>query len=372
MLKSYLNLILEKNHLCYIVKNEVLNITSESKKSEASQIYQQVYPVGDLVMPIPNFVASPRMGLAGALHDAMSNAVGTSGGFGTMTTPLAVVSNHDARGRTALINPAVMANANALPGRAQASAGPGGAGGGTSPDFDTLIDLITQTVVPADVGPQRRQGHRRRLAHQLEPGHQPDAGSPRANRRPAGAVAAHAGSASDDRSPLHHAQRQLLRADRRRLRLHHRQEHRQPAQRRLHGPGSEPGRHRVPRVHRQPKRHGRLGPPGRPGSNPAQAGIFTQDNSIQFSQGSYALAVPQFGGFDATAGASVGFAILSDIEAYFLINAAQGDRADERPAGAQSHALQRPAGVRLRYVADAVRDQRDSRSWATSPPHSSR
>ncbi len=43
------------------------------------------------------------------------------------------------------------------------------------------------------------------------------------------------------------------------------------------------------------------------------------------TQGSYALAVPQFGGFDATAGATMGFAILSDIEAYFFINAAQGD-----------------------------------------------
>ena len=34
----------------------------------------------------------------------------------------------------------------------------------------------------------------------------------------------------------------------------------------------------------------------------------------------------QFGGFDSTAGATLGFAILSDIEAFFFINAAQGDR----------------------------------------------
>ena len=36
--------------------------------------------------------------------------------------------------------------------------------------------------------------------------------------------------------------------------------------------------------------------------------------------------MPQFGGFDATAGAQLGFAILSDVEAYFFINAAQGDK----------------------------------------------
>ena len=62
------------------------------------------------------------------------------------------------------------------------------------------------------------------------------------------------------------------------------------------------------------------------GANPAQSGIFTADNAIQFNQGSYALGVPQFGGFDATAGATVGFAILNDIEAFFFINAAAGDK----------------------------------------------
>jgi general secretion pathway protein D len=35
--------------------------------------------------------------------------------------------------------------------------------------------------------------------------------------------------------------------------------------------------------------------------------------------------VPQFGGFDATTAADFGFAILSDIEVFFLLQAAQGD-----------------------------------------------
>ena len=67
MLKSYLETLLSQYHLCYVIKNEMLNVTSESKKGDGSQVYQQVYPVGDLVIPIPNFVASPRMGLAGGL-----------------------------------------------------------------------------------------------------------------------------------------------------------------------------------------------------------------------------------------------------------------------------------------------------------------
>ena len=256
-LKSYLNLILEKYHLCYIIKNEVLNITSETKKGD--HVYQQVYPVGDLVMPIPNFVASPRMGLAGALHDAMGNAVGTSSGFGTVD---------DAAG------------GGGQPGRPaeQRRDQPGGDGQhGPAPARRPATRPAARPRrrrrrherrlrhphrpdhadrVAHDVGPQRRQGQYRRLAHELEPGGQPDAGSPRGDRRSAGAVAADAGLAGHDRGPLHHAQRQLLRADRRRLRLQHRQEHRQSAGGRLHGPAELPARQRL----RRPDVHGQRQP----------------------------------------------------------------------------------------------------------------
>ena len=53
---------------------------------------------------------------------------------------------------------------------------------------------------------------------------------------------------------------------------------------------------------------------------------FTQDMDIAFRQGSFGIGVPDFGRFDANAGLNVGFAILSDIETFFFINAAQGDR----------------------------------------------
>jgi general secretion pathway protein D len=58
----------------------------------------------------------------------------------------------------------------------------------------------------------------------------------------------------------------------------------------------------------------------------AAPGIFSADLDVPFQQNSFGLAVPQFGGFDAAAGAQLGFAILSDIEAFFFINAASGDR----------------------------------------------
>jgi general secretion pathway protein D len=55
-------------------------------------------------------------------------------------------------------------------------------------------------------------------------------------------------------------------------------------------------------------------------------GVFSADLDIPFTQNSFGLAVPQFGGFDATAGAQLGFAVLTDLEAFFFISAAQGDR----------------------------------------------
>ena len=52
---------------------------------------------------------------------------------------------------------------------------------------------------------------------------------------------------------------------------------------------------------------------------------FTQDYDIQFRQGSFEIGVPDFGGFQPNAGIQMGLAILSDIEAFFFIQAAQGD-----------------------------------------------
>jgi general secretion pathway protein D len=51
---------------------------------------------------------------------------------------------------------------------------------------------------------------------------------------------------------------------------------------------------------------------------------FTVDLDVPFRNSSFGLAQPQFGTFQSVG--EFGFAILSDIEAFFLINASQGDR----------------------------------------------
>ena len=58
MLKSALNLILEPLHLSYVVKDEVLKITSEQMRDRPG--LHVTYNVADLVMPIPNFVPAVR------------------------------------------------------------------------------------------------------------------------------------------------------------------------------------------------------------------------------------------------------------------------------------------------------------------------
>ncbi|MBN1394317.1 MAG: hypothetical protein JW959_04790, partial [Pirellulales bacterium] len=155
MLESALNLILHPLHLSYVIQDEVLKITSEQMRD--GQVYQVVYNVADLVVPIPNFVPT-SMGL-GAEYDAAMSNVGFGGSvpFGSATaTPLAVVASHDGERNGAAIDPNLLAqigssSRSGLTGGQQGTPvgpGPGGLGGGVEPDFDSLIELITRTVAP--------------------------------------------------------------------------------------------------------------------------------------------------------------------------------------------------------------------------------
>ena len=94
-LKSALTLILEPLHLTYTIKDEVLKITSEQIRD--GEVYIATYPVGDLVIPIPNFVPSNNMGLQGLINDAYAAMGGAGVGVGG---PMAVVAGTEpGRGR---------------------------------------------------------------------------------------------------------------------------------------------------------------------------------------------------------------------------------------------------------------------------------
>jgi general secretion pathway protein D len=333
MLKSALNLILEPLHLSYVIKDEVLKITSVQMRH--GETYPVTYNVADLVIPIPNFIANPRMGLAGAYHDAMAQ-VGYGGGtgpWGPGNAPLAVVASHDGRGASGMINPAVLAQQMSHPALAGAQQnqpgqphGPGGLGGGAQADFDSLIQLITSTVAPTTWD---------------------DVGGP-------GSIAPFETNLSivvSQTQAVHEQIVDLLEQLRRLQDLQVTIEVRfiTLTDNFFERIGVDFDFDIDDNIDGSGRAFGSIVQPGNPIGPPATEPIrntldedrdnqknmtvgltapntFSADMDIPFTQNSFALAQPQFGGFDATAGAQLGFAILSDIEAFFFINAASGDR----------------------------------------------
>ncbi len=163
-LKSALNLILEPLNLDYTVRNDVLMITSKSKKD--TDVYAVTYPVADLVIPIPNFQPSSNMGLEGALRSAMStannNAPAWMGAMANAASQMEVVAARNTNSPEAAVVPAGGMGQISVPmggsGAGSAVVGGGSAGfgspaagnsgGASQEDFDKLIGLITNTVSP--------------------------------------------------------------------------------------------------------------------------------------------------------------------------------------------------------------------------------
>lgn len=151
-LKSALNIMLERLELTYVIENDVLTITSiESKRSK---VFPRLYRVVDLVTPIPNFTSSYEDGLAGALRAAyqMSNnrsdvqvvpvsMTDLGSGMAQKMSPMSG-SNPNVLGQYAAMGSQGGFGLNNPPG------GGGGAGGQSFANFDSLIELIQTTVVP--------------------------------------------------------------------------------------------------------------------------------------------------------------------------------------------------------------------------------
>jgi general secretion pathway protein D len=335
MMKSALNLILTPLHLSYVVKNEVLNITSEQARD--SQLVTVTYNVPDLVIPIPNFVPTAAMGLAGAYVNAMATA-SPGGGmpFGSNTaSPLSALAANS-HGN---VNAAGVLCQQQLPGLLHATSssgngtktgqspsnsagGPGGLNGGSQADFDSLIDLIETTIKPNswqdNGGPGSISPFETNLSlviSQTQEVHEEVADLLKQLRRmqdlqvtievrfitlndnfferigvnfdftikdnvTAAGVNSVGAVNPNTLTTLSGANIDVSKAD--------------GSQTQVVGLGT--------------------------------ANTYSSDLNIPVTSGSYGLALPQFGGFDASAGTQVGFAILSNIEAYFFITAAQGDK----------------------------------------------
>ncbi|MCC7475325.1 MAG: hypothetical protein IT425_08010 [Pirellulales bacterium] len=146
-LKSALNLILSPMHLSYVVDDEVLKITSQQLRD--GKIFPVTYNVADLVTPIPNFVPSSNIGLQGLINDSMAAASQGKVGFGG---PTVLVNNRNQPQGAPAGNDVLAQQFNAAPATGMSpstvpiGAGPGGMGGGANADFESLIDLIVSTV----------------------------------------------------------------------------------------------------------------------------------------------------------------------------------------------------------------------------------
>ena len=343
MLKSALNLILEQLHLIHVVRDEVLKITTEARGR--GELFPVVYPVGDLVLPIPNF--TPNGSSVGSmLNQAVLGAhTPTSGAPIAVAQPTGSQAQDNVQIATnvlAQLGTGGMAGMGGSTGSSAGSgfpqfAGPGemfpDAGGAANADFDSLIELIQETI---------------------EPDSWDEAGGPGSIREFPLNLSIIISATQDVHDQIESLLEQLRRLLDLQLAVEVRfvtltdnfferigldfdfdidddtdkpfqvfgrrdpeftPEYVTPDAAGEYGAGQNPPRDFQDRDHLSGTTVGMSSP-----------GIFSVDLDVPFRQNSFNIGVPQFGGFTPDAGAQLGFAILSDIEAFFFINAAQADR----------------------------------------------
>ena len=328
-LESALNIILEPRGLSFVIKDQVLKITT--RENRQGEVYAQSYNVADLVVPIPNFVSTESR-LSSAYRMGMANLDSGITPFGGGPATVAVLADNSANGSSAAVDRNILAQMSSGGGsigsqsRAPVGSGPGGLGGGVEPDFDALIDLITATVAP-DTWEETSGG-----TGTIEPF---DANLSLVIRQ---TEEVHE-EIVDLLGQLRRMQDLQVTIEVRFITLNDNFFERigvdfdfdiddnidRPFQvfgRRVDESNEDADLTVEPDRDTRDVDHDN----GSVTVGMQAPGVFSADLDIPFTQNSYGLAVPQFGGFDATAGASLGFAILSDIEAFFFINAAQGDR----------------------------------------------
>jgi len=145
-LKSALKLLLEPLQLGYVVRDEVLKVTSP--RLVRGEIYAVTYPVADLVLPIPNFT-SDGLGISGALRDGYQQAA-LRNSLAVQVGPAPAGLNPALGGADAALNAASLAQFQGGGPPATGSTpsipfGPPAVGGGQA-NFQPLIDLIQSTV----------------------------------------------------------------------------------------------------------------------------------------------------------------------------------------------------------------------------------
>ena len=308
-LESGLSLLLENLNLTFEVRDDVIRVTTPAKKSQNG--YQEVYYVGDLAMPIPNFVPTYNMGLSGALANAYQNlgyGPGSTTPAGMMNPSMGLAGN--AGGNTSIAGAAL---AQQMPGSAAAGGsgmfgqGPSGMGGGIQADFDPLMELIQRTIEPEsweDLGGTGRmapfEANLSLVVYQNQETHE---------------------QIQDLLDQLRRLQDLQITIEVRFITLQDDFFERIGVDfdfdvRNNTGPAVGDEDTFDPNTAK-----------GVVGLSGSDTGLlsFPADLDIKFDQNSFGSAVPTFGGFDPNTAMNFGFAILSDIEVFMLLQAAKGD-----------------------------------------------
>lgn len=321
-LKSALNLILEPLELSYVIEDEVLRVTSELVRD--SDVIPVTYNVADLVYPIPNYAPSYDMGLPGAIreaHETAARALSETANLRRGNTELLI-------GESAQGGVATPSSASALAQLGQSGElavvggagynsspngfGPGGPGGGSQADFDTLTDLITTTVEPETWeelgGVGTLQGFPVNLSlvvSQTQEVHE---------------------KIADLLAQLRRLQDLQVTIEVRFITLNDDFFERIGVDFDFEvDDNTGLTANQADRLAGNQGNFDDGGPSVTIGLDPV-TNLPRADLDIRFDQGSFGITQPTFGGFDVESAANIGFAILSDIEAFFVIQAAQGDR----------------------------------------------
>ena len=148
-LKSALKLLLEPLHLDYVIRDEVLKITSP--RLVQGEVYSVSYPVADLVIPIPNFSAD-GLGITGALKEGYSRMSATDMKIEVGPPPAGITNGMGlppaAEGGSPNPNVLAQLQGGSMGGGGTSATPSFGKTGGGQADFQSLIDLIQQTVAP--------------------------------------------------------------------------------------------------------------------------------------------------------------------------------------------------------------------------------
>jgi general secretion pathway protein D len=315
-LRSALNLILNTQRLDFQVRNEVLMITSA--RNTASANVDRVYSVKDLVIPIPNFVTDYNSGMAGALRQAyetVSNGLVARTNSGLLGTANTQFASFDPKSPVlGQMNPNLpgmggfgLSPANGMMGGGPMSMGGPGAlgGGGSMADFQSLIMLIQQTIEPdswLDAGGTSS-------IIQYPSNLSLVVSAPQTTHE----------KIADLLESLRRLQDLQITIEVKFITLNDNFFERIGVDFDLR---IDDNVRRLPSDDQGPSTVVGLSTAATPG-NPFP---FTADFDITMTQDSFSNVRPAFGGFAEQAGLSLGFAILSDLEMFFFLNAAQGDQ----------------------------------------------